>query len=226
MSRVAAWDARLWDEVWAEYDARQPARRAPAPASPAAATPVPAAPAPTPAPMLPPAATPPARPLASRRPWRLAALGVAAVLVAYAASPFAAALHLAGAAQRADAAALAAQADFERLRPAIAARLDQLAAERLEGAAPAYLQRLREDLSARLASPEGLGALLARQSEPGSGPAPGWVQAAQPLEGGRWSITLAPPEAPARATTLTLELADPLRLRWQLVALDWAASRP
>lgn len=215
MSRVATWDARLWDEVWAEYDARQPARPAPAPAQPAA-----------PAPLQARAATPPARPVAPRRPWRLAALGVAAALLAYAASPFAAALQLAGAAQRADAAALAAQADFERLRPAIAARLDHLAAERLGGAPPAYVQRLREDLSARLASPEGLGALLAGQTAPGSGPAPGWVQSAQPLDGGRWSITLAPPEASARATTLTLELADPLRLRWQLVALDWGAPRP
>ncbi|MCX8133023.1 MAG: DUF2939 domain-containing protein [Roseococcus sp.] len=221
MSRVATWDARLWDEVWAEYDARRPAQPAPAPRTvgPAALGLLPATTRLRPAPR-------PARPVAPRRPWRLAACSVVAVLLAYAASPVAAALQLAGAAQRADVPALAAQADFERLRPAIAARLDHLAAERLEGAAPAYLHRLREDLSARLASPEGLGALLARQAPPGSGPAPGWVQAAQPLEGGRWSITLAPPEAPARTATLTLALADPLRLRWQLVDLDWAAPRP
>lgn len=195
MSRAA-----LWDEVWAEYDARH-------------------ARVPTPAPR--PARRPAAAPVRRRRPWGLLALGVTAALLVYAASPLAAAVQLVAAVQRADATALTAQADWERMRPAIEARLEAMAAQRLEGPAPAFVRQMQAELAARLASPQGVGALVSGPSLGSMAPAREWLQGARPVEGGRWNVTLARPEAPERAATVTLELQDPLRLRWQVVQVAW-----
>lgn len=206
MSRALTGDAALWDEVWAEYDARHP-RLPPKPATPP----------------LPAREQHPARaPRAPRRwRWRLLVTGLAAALLAYAASPLAAAVQIAAAVQRADGAAMVPQVDWERLRPAIEARLEAMAAQRLDGPAPAFVRQMQAELAAQLASPQGLGALVGGAGARGEAPAREWLQAAQPLDGGRWSVTLARPEAPTRATTLTLELQDPLRLRWQVVEVSW-----
>jgi hypothetical protein len=221
MSRAATASAALWDEVWAEYDARQRRR--------AAASPTPARPRAdwlgelVNGPAAPPRAAArsetPARP--RRRPWGLLALGATAALAAYAASPLAAAVQVASAVQRADATALTAQADWERLRPGIEARLEAMAAQRLDGAPPAFVRQMQGDLAARLASPQGFGALVGGSTVRGEAPAREWLQGAQPREGGRWNVTLARPEAPGRTATLTLELQDPLRLRWQVVDVAW-----
>jgi hypothetical protein len=220
MSRAATASASLWDEVWAEYDARRAALARPAEiaqpraepeARPAQATPLPLEGSRA-------AASGAAR---WRWPLRLATLGLAAALLAYAASPLAAAVNVAAAVQRADTAALAGQADWERLRPGIEARLATLAGERLDGPPPGFVRQMQSDLAARLASPQGLGALLGANAPLGEAPAREWLQGAQPLEGGRWTVTLARPETPSRATTLTFELQDPLRLRWQVVDVTW-----
>lgn len=226
MSRAATASAALWDEVWAEYDARQRRR--------AAASPVPPRPrADWLEELVHGQASPPrtatrseatrseAVPGSKRRPWRLFALGATAALVAYAASPLAAAVQVASAVQRADATALTTQADWERLRPGIEARLEAMAAQRLDGPPPAFVRQMQADLAARLASPQGFGALVGGSTVRSEAPAREWLQGAQPREGGRWTVTLARPEAPARTATLTLELQDPLRLRWQVVDVAW-----
>lgn len=216
MSRAAPAGADLWEEVWAEYDARQRRRAALRP------TPPPPPPPPPRGDWLAEMVHGPARPAAPRRrPWRLGAVGVLAALLAYAASPLAAAVQVASAVQRGDATALTAQADWERLRPGIEARLEAMATQRLDGPPPAFVRQMQAELAARLASPQGFGALVGASTARGEAPAHEWLQGAQPREGGRWTVTLARPEASARAATLTLELQDPLRLRWQVVDVAW-----
>lgn len=188
-----------WDEIWAEFDARQPAR----PAAPKRAT-HPRAPA---AP----------RPAAGLR--RLVALICLALGGLYLLSPLASALEVGAAIQRGDAERLARHLDRESLRRAVAATLAGRAREGDPRPMPGFITGMAQDMATRLAHPETLAGLLnARLAHPG--PARELLGRVRILEKNLWQVALAPPQAPERAIWLTLALADPLRLRWEVRSLE------
>lgn len=190
-----------WDEVWAEFDARQPARRvAPARASRAAAR----------------IRT---RPTAGFR--RLLALICVSLAALYVASPVASALQVAAAIQRLDAEALAGQVDWDSLRPALANALSARARDQEPRPMPAFIAGMARDMAARLSEPEALAGLLNAHLAQGGGggPAREMLGRVRILEARLWEVELSPPQAPQRATRLTLALADPWRLRWEVQAI-------
>ena len=189
-----------WDEIWAEFDARQPAV-----ARPTART-----------------RRPPrgARPRKATWGRGLAASILAAFLVLYLASPVAAALHLAAAIQRGDTGALAGEIDWEALRPGLMEALSTRARDREPHSMPAFIADMAGDMAARLAEPEALTALLNRHLAHG-GPARDLLGRVRIQNAGIWEIELSPPNAPPRrAARLTLALADPWRLRWEVRGIE------
>lgn len=189
-----------WDEVWAEFDARQPARHVAPARAPRAATRV------------------RTRPTAGFR--RLLALICVSLAALYAASPVASALQVAAAIQRLDAEGLAGQVDWESLRPALATALSARARDQEARPMPAFIAGMARDMAARLSEPEALAGLLnAHLAQGGGGPAREMLGRVRILEAGLWEVELSPARAPQRATRLTLALADPWRLRWEVRAI-------
>lgn len=204
--------ANTWDEVWAEFDAREAAR---------ARLANPAAMAPPPAPRAPP------RP---RRPWRFRrALAVMACIAgaAYAGAPVASAVQMAAAIQRGDAAALAPHVEWNTLRPAVEAAL---AAEMQRNAAapmPDFITGMAREMTERLASPAGLAALLHERLATGGVPSAREMSSrVRMLEAGLWEVTLASVHRPDRSASLTLALTDPMRLRWEVQAIQLPGPPP
>lgn len=215
MSAGVCSDRSLWDEVWKDYDRRAAERDVPC--QPAAAPPRPSSPPP-----LPPAARRPSRRLPRRLwGWRRSALALVALLSLYLGSPIASAMRFATAVQRADPATLAAQVDWTLLRPGIEARLTEIAATRLAGPKPAFLQELASSLADRLASPEGMARVLARhlpeEGRTGFGQA---LRQARPITPGLWQVSLAAPDTPHQFVRLTMRLTDPLALQWAVVGVE------
>lgn len=221
--------ASNWDEVWAEYDARY--------ATPA---PIPAGKAP---PHAPPHA-PPNAPLGSARSQAMrrgagaltVLLGLAVLAggaaLAYAAAPYVLARDLAAAWQQGAPTALTAPLDWAALRREFQAGMvgearalppGRTAGLSADGAA--FLDSLGAQVAIDLATAEGLDGLVRRhlgfdQPWAAHGPAP--AVALTPL-----SLTTARAEVPPAAggegrVVLTLALADPLRLRWQVQAVRLA----
>jgi hypothetical protein len=187
-----------WDEIWAEFDARHVARRV-APASAPRA-----------------AAGNRIRPIAGFR--RLLALIVVGLAALYVASPMASAVQVAAAIQRGDAEALAGHVDWESLRPALAAALSARARDQETRPMPAFIAGMARDMAARLSEPDALAGLLNGFLAHG-GPAREMLGRVRILEAGLWEVELSSPRTPQRATRLTLALADPLRLRWEVRAV-------
>lgn len=187
-----------WDEIWAEFDARQPARVA-APAR---------------------ASRPVAR-AATRRFFgfhRLLAMICLGLAGLYVTSPVASALQVATAIQRGDAEALATHVDWSSLRPAMAAELSARARDQETRPMPAFIVGMARDMAARLSDPDTLADLLnAHLSQ--DAPAREMLGRVRIRGVGLWEIELSPPRAPQRATRLTLALTDPLRLRWEVRAI-------
>lgn len=190
--------ASSWDEIWAEFDARQAARGAVPVTSPRTG-----------------AAEPP-RPGVRLR--RLLALICVALAGLYLLSPVASALQVGAAIQRGDAAALAAQIDWDSLRPALAAELSARARDQEPRPMPAFIAGMAQDMAARLSEPEVLAGLLNAQFAQG-GPAREMLGRVRILAAGLWEVELSPPQAPHRGARLTLALADPWRLRWEVRAI-------
>lgn len=196
MSGTAA--SNSWDEIWAEFDARQPLRGIVARAAPARAMAL-------------------ARPARGVR--RLLTLIAVLSLGLYLASPVASALQFASAIQRGDAQALAGQVDWAALRPALTAALAHAARESEPRPMPAFVAGMARDMAVRLAEPEALARLLNEQLAQG-GPAREMLGRVR-IHGPRsWDIALASPHAPGRPMRITLALADPLRLRWEVRAIE------
>lgn len=190
--------ASNWDEVWAEFDARQAVRGA----------------VPVPPPRTGTAELP--RPATSLR--RLLALICVALAGLYLLSPVASALQVGAAIQRGDAAALAGQIDWDSLRPALAAELSARARGQEPRPMPAFIAGMAHDMAARLSEPEALAGLLNAELAQG-GPAREMLGRVRILAAGLWEVELSPPRAPQRVARLTLALADPWRLRWEVRAI-------
>lgn len=171
-----------WDEVWAEYDARQPAAAPRAPAAPRRAR---------------------------RWPWRGTALAAAVASFALLATPMAAAVNLVHAVQARDVPAVAALLDRPALAGALEDALRRDAATHLPDGLPPFLDAMAGEVAQRLAAPEGLAAALAPRG--GSAPAHHVIRDVVPLGLDRWAVTLADPARPQRRAEVTLSLAGPLR---------------
>ncbi len=210
--------ANLWDEVWAEYDARL----APAPA---AAQPLDwQASANRRAQPL---AQPLAQPVARRAGWWAAAL-LAVGLSGYAAMPVLASQHLTAALDADDAAGVAAMVDWPAVQASLsgdlAAATHALPPGRtagLSGAGLDYLQGMAREVSAGMATAEGLANLLRRRLGVEGG-APLASAQLQPEGLTRTRVVLAAADGGSATVSMTLALTDPLRLRWQVVAVQLA----
>jgi hypothetical protein len=155
----------------------------------------------------------------------LALIGVGLVTL-YAASPMALAVQVAAAIQRGDAEALADHVDWESLRPALAAALSARARDQEPRPMPAFIADMARDMAARLSEPEALAGLLTTHlGQARGGSAREMLGRVRILEAGLWEVELSPPRAPQRATRLTLALADPLRLRWEVRAITLPFER-
>lgn len=204
-----------WDEVWAEYDRRTQVvagRLAPpAPAAVAIAS-----------------ATPRAR---GRRWWAAALLALGLGLSAgYAAAPVMAAQRVVAALGSADAATLAGAVDWRQLEAGLAGELlaetHALPPGRTAGLTPAgldYLQGMAREVSAGLATSEGLAEAVRRRlglaERPDARLAPPRVQ---PLGATSARLVLSPVAGEAGPVSLTLALTEPMQLRWQVVAVSFA----
>lgn len=184
--------ADVWDDVWAEYDARQPAT----PTSIAQAT--------------------TRRP--RRLPWRAGLFAATLATAAALTTPFAAAVQIAQAVQLRDAPALASQVDWAALRSGLEEALQREASTNATAPMPAFITTMASDMAGRLASPEGFSALLAeRVASHGAASAHHLVRDIVPEGLDRWRLTLAASGEGRRAATLTLALAGPAR--WQVIGL-------
>ncbi len=202
--------ADLWDEVWAEYDART----SPPVARPRAA----------------PAAVAWVAPQAASRGavgWRWAAAGLLALgLAGYAAMPVLAAQRLTQGLSQDDSGALEAVVDWPAMQAGLggqlAASAHALPPGRSAGLTPAgldFLQGLAWEVTAGITSAEGLGALLRRRLGLEEGPARALARF-QPLGLTRTRLLLSSSHGTEEPVAVTLALTDPLRLRWQVVALE------
>lgn len=180
-----------WNEVWAEYDARQ--------LSPGAA----------------PAVAAPPAPVRRRSRRLLGVVAAAAVLLGggLIGPPVAAALDLARSLRDGDAPALAAQLDGVALAGAVEEALRRDAAAHHPGGLNPFLSSMAAELAGALVAPEGMAALL---RAPEGVPPQRMLRDVVPLGLDRWQVTLASPEAPQRQARFTLALAGPMR--WQVIA--------
>lgn len=189
---TAATRAKTWDEVWAEFDARQAALSQPEKMG---------------LPVTKPVARPRRPQRGKRRFGRVLALLACSLVAVYAGSPVASAVQVAAAIQRGDAAALAQHVDWNTLRPALNAALAAETQRNSSQPMPEFISAMAQDLTDRLASPAGL-ALLLNERE--------MLSRVRLLEAGLWEVTLT-------SARLTLALTDPMRLRWDVQAIDFPA---
>lgn len=184
--------AALWEQVWAEYDARHAAPKV-----------LPAIPTVAPAPR------------ARRRSFRAlrlsAAFGLLGLVGAYAAAPFVAAAQLGDALASGDAARIAVHVDWVALRPA-------LSINALDGQAGAFLEAMAQDMARAMATPAAL-ASLGRERMAHAAPGLGKIGAVRPIAAGRMEVSLHGRDGLGEALSVTLALTDPWRLRWQVVGL-------
>lgn len=221
-----------WDEVWAEFDAREAAR---APQKPRAPEPAKTA--------LLPLAEPPlslTQPgisevtclgvIAPRRRSRLPrvfALMACTLVAIYAGSPVASAVQVAAAIQRGDAATLAQHVDWTTLRPALDVALTAEMQRNASQPMPDFITGMARDMAERLASPTGVALLLNEQmAAGGTQPARDMLSRLRMLETGVWEVTLNSGQAPDRSARLTLALTDAMRLRWDVQAIEFSSQPP
>lgn len=221
-----------WDEVWAEFDAREAVRAAQKPRAPE-----PAKAAPQPMAEPPPGSTKPGiseltcpGPIAPRRRSRLPrilALMACTLVAVYAGSPVASAVQVAAAIQRGDAAALAQHVDWTTLRPALDAALTAEMQRNARQPMPDFITAMARDKAERLASPTGVALLLNEQMAAGGAqPARDMLSRLRMLETGVWEVTLNSGHAPDRSARLTLALTDAMRLRWDVQAIEFSSQPP
>ncbi len=198
--------ANLWDEIWAEYDARlapQPAAMARRPAAVVAA---------------------PGQRVGHAKWWLagLLALGCAG----YAAAPVLAAQNLTAALSAADAEGMAGLVDWSAVQSGLSGELSAAAhalppgrTAGLSGAGLDYLQGMAREVSAGMSTADGLAELLRRRLgvEGRATLAPGRML---PEGLTRARLVLASVDGGDGRVSMTLALTDPLRLRWQVVAVD------
>ena len=155
---------------------------------------------------------------------RTIAMMVCTLVAVYAGSPVASAVQVAAAIQRGDAAALAQHVDWASLRPALAAALSAEAQSNASQPMPDFISGMAQDMAGRLASPAGLAVLLnERLAVPRGGssaPAREMLSHVRMVDAGLWEVTLSSPDAPNRSAKLTLALADAVRLRWEVRAIE------
>lgn len=239
-----------WDEIWAEFDAREAARAAqetssssagqtPAPEPTRAATRALAQPRRTGLPQDPAAvgangagrwhSTQPRRqdkPRRTRRLPRIIVLLACTLVAVYAGSPVASAVQVAAAIQRGDTAALAQHVDWTTLRPALDVALAAETQRNASQPMPDFILGMARDMAERLASPAGLALLLDGRSAGGVQPARDLLSRMRMLEAGLWEVTLASGHVPDRSARLTLALSDAMRLRWDVQAIEFSSSSP
>ncbi len=204
--------ANMWDEVWAEYDARLAPRPMAVARRPVAA----------------PAAVAPASAASARRAgrakWWLAGL-VALGCAGYAAAPVLAAQGVTAALSAADAEGMAGLVDWPAVRSGLTGELAAAAhalppgrTAGLSGAGLDFLQGMARDVSAGMSTADGLAELLRRRLgvEGRATLAPGQVQ---PEGLTRARLVLASADGGEGRVSMTLALTDPFRLRWQVVAV-------
>ncbi len=197
--------ANLWDEVWAEYDAREAPR---AVAAVRRETPAEAARARR----------------AGRTGWYLAGL-LALGLAGYGAAPVLAAQQLTAALSGADAEGMAALVDWPAVQAGLSGELSAAAhalppgrTAGLSGAGLDYLQAMAREVSAGMGTADGLAELMRRRLgvEGRATLAPAELHP-EGLTTAR--MVLASADGSDGRVTMTLALTDPLRLRWQVVAV-------
>lgn len=158
---------------------------------------------------------------------RVLALMACTMVAVYAGSPVASAVQVAAAIQRGDAAVLAHYIDWNSLRPVIASALAAEAQRNDAQPMPGFITDMAQDLAERLASPAGLAQLLnERLAATGTQPARDMLSRVRVLEAGLWEVTLTSPNVPDRSAKLTLALTDPMRLRWEVQAIELPAQLP
>lgn len=181
--------AAIWEQVWAEYDARHAGTPSPIEVAPASPSPP------------------------RRAPWRSLRLGAAFALLglvgAYAAAPFIAAAQLGEALASGDAARIASRVDWAGLRPA-------LPPSGLDGQAGVFLAAMADDIARGMATPAAL-AHLGRERMADARAGLSMIGAIRPISAGRMQVSLHGPAAREEALSVTLALTDPWRLRWQMV---------
>jgi hypothetical protein len=158
---------------------------------------------------------------------RVLALMACTLVAVYAGSPVASAVQVAAAIQRGDAAALAHYIDWNTLRPALNAALAAETQRNSSQPMPDFITGMAQDMAERLASPAGLALLLnERLAAGGAQPARDMLSRVRLLEAGLWEVTLTSVNVPDRSTKLTLALTDPMRLRWEVQAIELPAQLP
>jgi hypothetical protein len=158
---------------------------------------------------------------------RVLAVMACTVVAVYAGSPVASAVQVAAAIQRGDAAALAHYIDWNTLRPALNAALAAETQRNSSQPMPDFITGMAQDMAERLASPAGLALLLnERLAAGGAQPARDMLSRVRLLEAGLWEVTLTSVNVPDRSAKLTLALTDPMRLRWEVQAIELPAQLP
>ncbi len=158
---------------------------------------------------------------------RVLAVMACTLVAVYAGSPVASAVQVAAAIQRGDAAALAHYVDWNTLRPALNAALAAETQRNSSAPMPDFITGMAEDMADRLASPAGLALLLnERLAAGGAQPARDMLSRVRLLEAGLWEVTLTSVNVPDRSAKLTLALTDPMRLRWEVQAIELPAQLP
>lgn len=158
---------------------------------------------------------------------RVLAVMACSLIAVYAGSPVASAVQVAAAIQRGDAAALAHYIDWNTLRPALNAALAAETQRNSSAPMPDFITGMAQDMADRLASPAGLALLLnERLAAGGAQPARDMLSRVRLIEAGLWEVTLTSVNVPDRSATLTLALTDPMRLRWEVQAIQLPAQLP
>jgi hypothetical protein len=207
--QALAISAAEWDQVWAEYDARQPrlaVPEAPLPSRPAMAE------APPPAP-------------ARRRGLAGLALGLAGLAgVAWLAASGATVWQVAQAMERQDAATLAGHLDVGAVRAGLRDHLARLAERTTGEQAGAFLGGMADEMAEALATPGAL-AEVARMRGVSAGAAADGMFAARPVGLTALEVPIGTSIGSATPLTLRLELteAGPLP-RWQVTEVRIGAG--
>lgn len=199
-------DADLWEQVWQQYD-RQ--RAAPAPP-----------PAPLPSPMVERRSR---RRTAGRAMRGLTACGIVAAVGFYALAPVFAAARFGEALAAGDMAWLNASVDWQQVAPALSQGM-VASLEGHTGTAAIFLRGMSEDVAAGMATPQGMANLL-RDRLPRGSSGSGMIGSIRPLDARHWEVALHAPGETAQAVSVTLSLADPWSMRWQVTGLR-LAERP
>ena len=200
-----------WDEVWAEYDARQPARVA-------AARPLPPRPMPNEAPSAAPARSMP------RRGATVGGMAMLPLLFAgWIGAPYATAWHLAHALDGSDPAGLSRHLDLPAVQGAVRQALTPGPDAPRGDQASAFLGAMADDIAAAWSNPSAL-AEVARARGVAQGGATQALRNAVPVGLTRFDLPLAGGAAPV---TLQLELkGDGMAARWQVTGVRLAQAAP